>query len=289
MKITLKVNKADVNKRLDELVEQATKQVEVKGFRKGKAPAKLAREKIDQSKLQERAVQEKLSDAYIAVIREKKLKPVSYPKIDLKTVEKNGDFVFEAEVIEKPKIDLGDYRGALKGSLVKTKIWTPDKAKEEVLNKDEKGEKDKHEGHDHAKEDRKLTIIFDVLLKTCKLDVPKELIDREVNRMLSKLLDQVTKLGLKIEDYLSSIGKTNEQLKAEYEKTASDSLKLEFILQEVAMDQKIDVIDKEVDDLIKSIPDEKTREGLSSFDQKMNLKLVILKRKTLDRLEQLAA
>lgn len=283
MKITFTVPKSAVTGNYQKVLKTAAKSVTIKGFRKGKAPLKMVEERLGKQELEKQSLEETLPSFYLKSLEKSKLQPVSYPDIKLSTVEKNGDWTFEAEVPTKPDIKLGDYKQALKAAAFKAKtanpkIWLPgEEAKSDST-------KDHDHNHDHTSEDQQLKLIFDTLLQTVKLEVPQILIDRERSRSLSKLLAQIEKLGLNLDEYLKSIGKTHDQLKAEYEQTAKESLKLEFILQEIASAEKIDVSDQEINQIIATIPDAKQKEQFADPDSKLNLKLVILKRKTIDRL-----
>jgi len=48
---------------------------------------------------------------------------------------------------------------------------------------------------------------MDFLLRNIKIEIPKLLIEEEVNTRLSQLLERIEKLGLDLEKYLQTIGK----------------------------------------------------------------------------------
>ena len=118
--------------------------------------------------------------------------------------------------------------------------------------------------------------------------LPSFLIEEQLNHDLSHLLDQLQRLGLSLDQYLISLGKTIEQLKKEYRQQAERSLRLEFILNEISQDLKITVFEEEVDQLINSLGDENIKENLrkSSVDR-ASIRESIRKRKTTDELLKL--
>ncbi len=281
MKFKFTVKKADITKAYEEVLQKAVANTTLKGFRKGKAPKKMVEEKVGQNELQKQAIEFLLPAVYIDEVKKRKLNPISYPQINPITVEKNGDWVFEADVIEKPEVKLGDYKKYLKGAAAKTKLWTPDK---------------QEDPNDNAKktpqqvEDEKLKIVFDLLLEKTSVEVPKLLVKREVDRMLTTLLEQVNKLGLKIDDYLQTMNKTKESIRADYEKTAQDNIKLEFVLGDIAADLKVQVPDEEIDHLINSLPDEKLKQKVqNSAEERLNVRLALIKRKTVAQLLKIAS
>ncbi len=273
MKFSFTVTKSQVTKAYDQQLETAISTTVVKGFRKGKAPKKLVESQLGQSKLQQLAVESILPQSYSKAIQTKKITPISFPKINLKTVEKNGDFIFEAEVAQKPDIKLGNYQQVVRLALSKfsptTKIWKP-------------GDPQTPPSSDTNQHDQKLTLLFNTLVNTVTLKVPTLLVNQEVDRLLSRLLEQIDNLGLTLDDYIRSINKTLDELKSEYQKSAIRTLKLEFILQAIASDLNLTVTEAEVDRLIDSVPDPKTKNQLHSPNQRINLKVILLKRKVVD-------
>src|SRR3990167_1598620 len=93
------------------------------------------------------------------------------------------------------------------------------------------------------KKDDKLSVdeIINALLEEADVELSDELIKNEANRLLADLVDQTRQVGLTIEQYLISKGKTNDQLKAEYAQTANRNLTLEFTLMEIADRENITV------------------------------------------------
>ena len=277
MKFTFTVTKSAVKETYEKVVDKAVKDTALKGFRKGQAPRDMVIKAVGENKLQQQAIEMALPEAYTKEVKKKKLKPVSYPKIDLKSGTPGSDFVFEAEVAEAPEVKLGDYEKKLKGEVSKSKIWTPEKGDKDAVPNPQESEQQKNE------------VILKCLLDTVKVEVPELLVEREVNRMLSRLLDQVDKLGLKIDDYLASSNQTQESLKKEYEKSAKQNLALEFILMEVAKDKKVEATAEQVDSFIASVGDEKLRKQLQSPEERGNIYVMLTKQNVIQKLQEIAS
>jgi len=97
------------------------------------------------------------------------------------------------------------------------------------------------------KEDIALKHIFRGLAESVAPQIPELLIRQEVNRELDQLVQQLKQLNIKAEDYLKSRQMTAEQLQNEYAGMALSSLQIEFIIAEIAKDQKMTVEDAEID------------------------------------------
>lgn len=84
--------------------------VEIKGFRKGKAPADMVKAKVDQGQVFDRAINSLLQDTYRQVISEEKLRPFARPVVD---VTKLSDLELELKftLVLAPEVTLGEYKG----------------------------------------------------------------------------------------------------------------------------------------------------------------------------------
>lgn len=267
-------------------LKQKAKEVEIKGFRKGKAPLKTVEQNIDKTKVYRQAINNLLPIAYNQLVDKHKLKPVCPPQIKPEKVEEGKDWEFKAKACESPQVKLDNYEDEVKGALAKTKIWTPGSSnglKKGKINID----KDEEKKDKKVSYDEKLKIITETLLKTTEAEISELLLEQEKNRMLSNLLDQVNSMGMNVKDYLSSKGISDEQLQEQYRKQAENNLKLEFILAEIIKDQGIEIDKKEVDKMVSAAEDEKQRKKMDTPLQRAYIKQVLAKRKALDYLMNL--
>ena len=123
---------------------------------------------------------------------------------------------------------------------------------------------------------------MDGILKSTKVDISQLIIDDEVNRRLTQLLDDVRKIGMTIDDYTRSKNTTIETLREQFKTEAPEMFAIELALDKISDEAKIVVEQAELDALSKNVTDEKKREEL-----KKNSYLyasVIKRQKTLDYL-----
>lgn len=267
IKLTITIPWSEIKKVYEKALEKKAKEIEMPGFRKGKAPLTLAKKKIGKEPLFKETLQEILPQAYTKAAAEHQLNPIIQPRVQVIIMDEDKDWQFEVTTCEKPKISLGNYQEEVKNSLRAPKIIVPGK---------EEKEKKKSENE-------KLKELFETLLKAVKIELPQILIEEEVNRLLSSLLEQINKLGLTLDAYLNSTKKTTEQLKQEYQERAERTLKLEFILSAITEDLKVEVEEKEIEAMIqKAAKDEKEKKRLAS--QRYYLASILRRQKTLDKL-----
>jgi len=247
----------------EEVIKELAKDITVPGFRKGMAPLAKVEEKISNETLTEHVLSHLLPKAFSDAVTSEKLNPAIYPKFEAIKIEKGSDWQIRAITCELPKIYLGDYKKKLEGELRSKSIIVPGKE----ITKDEKESN-----------------LIKAILETIKITVPKILVEEEANGRLSQLLSRIEKLGLSLEGYLKSVGKTPEDLRAEYSIQAKDAISLELILNEVAKEEKIEVNDQKIDEFIKTTGSDLTK---VEKDQRDILKRVILRRSALDKLASL--
>jgi len=252
------VTAKEVGQEQQHVLTGLAKDTTVKGFRKGNAPLNLVKDALDPEKLKQRTIMHLLDHAVIKAIEENKLKIVGNPLLlESNTAQENWGFSLSFPLY--PSLELGEYKAKITSAVKKAKL--------------------KDEASKPENEDKKIKVVFDTLLDSISFDVPQALIDEEVNHALSRLVRQTETLNLTVDDYLKSLKKTPEQLKEEYQKTAVESLKLDFILIAVAKDQKLEVTEVEI---------KKFQETAAvGDDQQSMLKGVLLKRKAVDFLMKL--
>jgi FKBP-type peptidyl-prolyl cis-trans isomerase (trigger factor) len=88
-----------------------------------------------------------------------------------------------------------------------------------------------------------------------------------------------------VEQYLSSTGKTAEEIKNEYRKQASEMWRLEFALNEISDQEKITVENKDIDELIQKASSQEEKKNLEA--QRYLLASFLRRQKTLDFLASL--
>ena len=261
--LTITLPQEEVTKAHDEAVEHAVEAAELPGFRKGKAPKKLVEEKLDPLKLQEETLRHLLPKAYSAAVLEHSLKPVINPKIQITKMEEGKDWEFTAVTCEMPTVELGDYKKAVKDITAKAKIALPGKEQQEV-NFDE---------------------VMKAIMEKAKVTVPAILVEGEVDRHLSQMLDEVKTLGLTLDQYLASTHKTVEQVRKEYEERARQDAVVEFVLQKIADEEKIGVTEQEVNEAITKAQTPAEKENLEK--NKYLLAAILRQQKTFDFLKNL--
>jgi len=259
------------------VIEDFVKNAEISGFRKGKAPRDIVEKSLDKAKVYEEVVRRIIPKAYSEALTEEKLHPIVMPKIELKEAVEKKDWVVRAITAEKPSFELGEYKKAiseLAASKAK-KLWVPGQDAGTEAGKDK----------EEAQKKPTLDEILMTLFGTVKATIPEILIENETNRLLSELIDQTKKLGMSVEQYLSSTHKTSESVREEYKEQAVRTITLEFALEEIADKEGLLVSDDEIQKAIDTAKTPEEKKALES--EKYYLATILRRQKTLDFLSAL--
>ena len=96
-----------------------------------------------------------------------------------------------------------------------------------------------------AKDKVRLAIVEE-LVKQTEGEVPEILIQSETDKMLYRLEADITNAGLKIEDYLKQINKTEADLRGEWKADAEKRAKLQIIIHTISEKEKLAPTEEEI-------------------------------------------
>ena len=280
IQITFNIPFSIIDENKKKAANELGKNLEVPGFRKGKAPLVKVIEQIPENTLLEKTLSGILPDLVSKAIDEHKIKPAVYPRFELISAKEGENWQIRALTCELPGIKLGDYKTKIAGTSRAKAIWTPSSADPA---------EDKTDKEDQAKtRAEKEQAIISALLESIDINIPKLLIDEEVNSRLSRLLERLEKMGLTLESYLASISKTAEVLRSEYEKQAHDAIALDLILNKIAEKENIKVGEKEIVAAVAAgSADANMTEELHTPERRRFIEVILKRRKALDSLTAL--
>lgn len=130
-------------------------------------------------------------------------------------------------------------------------------------------------------------LILQEVEKITEVDVPEILISDELNRMLVSLQRRVADMGLLLDDYLKSQGKTVEQLKQDWKLQAEKNVKMELGLAEIARNEGVNISDQELQAEVDKIQDARIKKQFEAQEPRMHLKHALRQTKTLNLLKNL--
>ena len=133
------------------------------------------------------------------------------------------------------------------------------KAKQEKQNK----EREKYETQD---------AVIKAVCENIEVDIPSGMVETEVENMVKDIENRLSYQGLKLDQYLQMMGKTQEEMKKEYEPQAIEAIKSRLALEAVIKEEKIEATEKEIEEKMKEMAKNYGKENDEEFMKNENVK-----------------
>lgn len=275
---------ADFHKYWEKGFKKVQDMVEMPGFRKGMAPENMVIEKYGEMTVLEAMSDLAINETYPAIVMENKIKIISHPHIHVVKIAKGEDFVYHAHVDVVPELTLPDYKAIAKDiAKDKVEITVTDEDMDKILNDLRKmratknGEEEVLPELDDAfaqsfgeefstleilktkvrentllektqieKEKLRSTLLEKLVAET-KGEMPKTLIEGEIDRLYAQTKHDIEKFGGKFADYLTHIKKTEEEMRNDLREPGEKRAKIQLMIFDIANKENIKPTAEEVD------------------------------------------
>lgn len=111
VQLEIELDDAQVSVGMQKAYLKLSKQVNIPGFRKGKAPRSIVETFLGKDALLEEAINFAIPTAYFQAVKDNNLLPVEEPKLELIQFEADKPIIVKATVDVKPEVILGEYKG----------------------------------------------------------------------------------------------------------------------------------------------------------------------------------
>jgi len=303
----------------DKVLKRLAPSVSIQGFRPGKAPKNVLIAHLGPT-LYEETLNELIPKATLEVIQHEKLLPLDQITYNVEKIAEGSGIKYNATFTVFPEFKLPNM-SKIKVKKGKTDItddevdgvitqmykdqMKKEKAPKEKLKMDDtwaaslnlgvknlkelreriKGELERQK--ESMEQNKYVDEIVSQIIKKSSFDVPKTLMDKEIARKEQEYKDRIEKLGMKLEEFLKNQKTTIEQLRKEWEETAEKQIKAEIIFMKVAKKYEISVSDKELEDQLKQIKDERMKAQYQSVEAKRRLRNILLRQKIVSKILEL--
>ena len=196
-------------------------------------------------------------------LEEEKDVKVKFPKeyFSKDLADKDAIFKVKLHEIKKKELPKLDDEFAKDAS----EFDTLDELKKDIKKKSEKQNKDREKYETEE-------AVVKALCENVKVDIPSGMIETEVDRMYKDFENRLLYQGAKLEQYLKMIGKTEEEVKKEYEPQAQEGIKTRLAIEAVVKAEKIEATDKEVEDKLKEMAKNYGKENDEEFLKNENVR-----------------
>lgn len=266
-------------------LQRFSSEINMPGFRKGHVPEHVIISKIGENGILEEAAEMVLSHEYVHIIIDKNIQAIGRPEVTFTKLERNAPLEFKIVVTVFPEVTMPDYKKIAKKVMAeKEKIEVTDKDMEEALEKikahykketrseaeislnDEfvqklgdfttvddfkkKLKEDLLKEKEYRAKEKKRLKVSDEIVAGMKLEMPEILVTGEIKKMWNEFEHDISRFGLKLEDYLKHIKKDRPTLEKEWRKDAEKRVSLQIGINKIAGSEKLvpkeDAIEKEV-------------------------------------------
>jgi len=110
VELEIAVTKEEFEPAMEKSYRKNVKNINVAGFRKGKAPRKMIEKIYGSGVFYDDAINYTYGEAYDAAVAQAGLEPVAQPEVEILDISDDG-YTFKAKVTVKPEVKLGQYKG----------------------------------------------------------------------------------------------------------------------------------------------------------------------------------
>lgn len=106
IEITVELEATEIQSQLEKAASRLSSKSRIDGFRPGKAPFDIVKQKFGEGAILEEALNDIVSATYIKAISKEKLEPIDTPKIDIVKLAPGNPIIYKATVSLLPKINI---------------------------------------------------------------------------------------------------------------------------------------------------------------------------------------
>ncbi len=110
VRLTVEIDEAEFDRSIEQAFSRLAKEINLPGFRRGKAPRKVIEAHIGSGLARTRAIQDSLPEYLAEAVREHNVDLIATPDISVTAGEESGPVVFDATCEVRPEIDIDGHR-----------------------------------------------------------------------------------------------------------------------------------------------------------------------------------
>lgn len=277
LNLTVELDKTDLDRYVKEAQKYLANDLKIKGFRPGKVPPEIAKDKLDKKEVLETAFDIAFKQSFSDVLMKEKLDLINAGKFEVK--ENSAEKVIYAVLLTVfPEFKIGDYKNI---KVDKTSISiSPEEVEKTIefirtskktngvlpeldddfaksLGRFENLEQLRENIGDGLREEKEIkenqrvqSLILDKIANDTKVEIPPILIERQLDQMMFDLDADLHQQGMELGLFLAKIKKTSDELKSEWKPKAEMLVKKALILKKIAQKENIKVEAGEVKEKI---------------------------------------
>ena len=260
-------------------IKKFSEKLDLPGFRKGHVPENIVLEKISEREILEEAANILLNEFYPKIILDEKLDAIGRPKVSITKLVLGNPLEFTVITAVLPEFELPEYRNiATKAASAPKEEATASQGEIDNVVAEIEKNKMKHNFQDpnelraKIKEniiaekkfrevEKKRVAMIDAILEKTDIELPEILIESEIEKSIAQMKDEITRAGLKIEDYLKEVKKTEEEIRKDLRLGSEKRAKIQLLFNKIAIAEKLEpnkeILEHEVKHILEHYPEAK--------------------------------
>ncbi|MEK7552644.1 MAG: trigger factor [Patescibacteria group bacterium] len=227
-------------------LENFNQTIKLDGFRLGHTPETVLQNQLGEGRVLEAMAELAIRQHYPDLVARSALDVLGRPEVVITKLAPGNPLGFKIVTAVYPKFTLPDYRAIAKKVLAEPVVVDPP------------SENEKEEDRARREQDKRRLRLLDALVAATEIDPPPLLIESEIEKMWLELKSQIELMGLKFDDYLKQLKKTEPELKADWRGPATARVKTGLFLEQIAVTEKLrpelEQINKEAATLLVKYP-----------------------------------
>lgn len=296
VEIVGEISAAKMEEYWNDSLKKIASSIEIAGFRKGHIPLEIVVKNVGEMEILETAAEGAVREAYPDILLTHNLDAIGLPHVTITKIARGNPLGFKIRTALSPAVTLPDYKQiSLKAMAGEDDLEVSEKEVNQVIDEIRK-RKVKQEGKNtepppqltdefvkslgkfndvsdfvskvkenlvyekkvRAREKKRLTLV-DELIKQTEAELPAVIIEEELRKMITEFRGEIEASGIKFEDYLKEVKKSEEEIKKDWGETALKRAKTQIILNHIARAEKIephtDQVEKEVEHILSHYKD----------------------------------
>ncbi|MCA9385087.1 hypothetical protein KC717_00400 [Candidatus Dojkabacteria bacterium] len=315
MALHISLDHVRFEKESDKKLKQLSKELSIKGFRKGNVPEHVAKAHLG-PRVYEETLNAILPQITSEIVAKEKLEPITRVDYKVEKLDPKEGIEFSAKFTVFPEFKLGKIS---KIKVKKESAEVTDKDIQKVIDNmleesekksdDKKAKKPKLDDEwvktlgmenistvDELKKVIKQTLesqkkqyteekyqadILQEAVKSSKVPVPEKIIELELDSRENDYRKRITDLNLDVDDFLRNQKSSMEELRKEWKSDVSERVATDLLLIKIIRENGMKIEPKEVDAEIEKLEDESMKEEYSNPRAKAQVADVMLRQKAL--------
>jgi FKBP-type peptidyl-prolyl cis-trans isomerase (trigger factor) len=269
----------------EEVLAEAGEDLSLPGFRKGKVPRTMVRERMNPVELLEEAAHEALPEAVREILADEKLSALGRPEVAIIKLAPGNPVVFSVRFALMPEIGLSNYKSIARKIIEEKKPidvapaeiedavkhiremfrggeagkegsaalpeLTDDFVKQfgPYKNIDEFREELKRnltEGKEREEKEKRREAMVQAIVAKTKIKIPKLLVDQELAAFFENRDGELKKAGISLGEYLKQIKKTEEELEKEEHEAIEKQIAASLVMGAMRKEENITADEKDI-------------------------------------------